>query len=158
MVPVVYAKRNSATCVARNGRTANVHYSTLRSSTTNEYHDIAVVPSSELNERSSGTTNSYGRLGGGEIHVRAKNRFEKCATRWRTDAIMAIGVEMKCQDKYQDTASFASTLATSTSSNASFARSPLATIAIRMRLLSIDEWKKMSSRHDGYLRQADGQC
>ena len=60
-----------------------------------EDHGIAVVPSSELSEQSSGTTNFSGRLGEGKIHVHAKNKFEKCATRWRTDVIMAIGVELK---------------------------------------------------------------
>ena len=59
------------------------------------YHDIAFVLSSEPNEQLSGTIKFYGRLGEGEIHVHGKNKSEKCATRWRTDAIMAIGVELK---------------------------------------------------------------
>ena len=107
MVLVVYVELNSATCVARNGRTANVHNSIMtlvRDSTTMPvflqigrrlamYHDIAVGLSSERNEQSSGTINFYGRPGEGETHVHAKSKFEKSAMRWRTDAIMAIGIE-----------------------------------------------------------------
>lgn len=114
-------------------------------------HDIVVVLSSESNEQSIGTIIFYGRLGEGEIHVHGKSKFEKCATRWRTDAIMAIGVELRRRDKHQDTASFAITLGITTSSNASFVRSPLAGIVIRMSLRSMDEWRRLGSRRDGYL-------
>lgn len=73
------------------------------------YHDTAFGLSSERSEQFSGTMTFYGRLGEGETHVHTRSKSEKCATRWRMDAIMAIGFEFKQQSKNQDTVSFVST-------------------------------------------------
>ena len=76
---------------------------------------------------------------------------------------MATGESFERKRVSQVTASFASTLATSASTNASFVRSPLAGHATRTRLLNIDGMRSSSSssssgRRDRLHGRANEQC